>query len=666
MAGRRAVWIAWVLCAVTLLGGVGAIVLGVHNGAAAYGAAKSHLLFVGTCAVAGALVAGSRPRNALGWALLVSASSFGLLEFFGEYAIAGTGPGARLAGWPENWLWVPANLGMALVPLLFPDGLRPRAKLWWALLGPLFAVALTAAVLGALRPGPSGQVRDGAGVDNPFGVAGLVPAADAVGAAFTVLAGLAFVGGGGAVLWRARHADEVRRRQIKWVAWASAVAAVVVAARLVAGLIDADTGSVWPRASLVWEAAGAVALSLLPAAVTVAVLRHRLYDIDVLITRTLLYGALSACLLGGYALIAGYLGALLGRSTSLSVSAPAAAAVAVAFAPLRDRIQRGITILMHGRREEPYVVLARLGRRLDDAVAPAAVLPLIAETVAETLRASYVAVTVTDGPAAVGSLPGDAVPADLPLTYQGSPVGTLSIWPRPPFDEAVLADLARQVGAAVHSARLAADLQRSRERLVMAREEERRRLRRDLHDGLGPTLAALTMRAEAAQDARPDTLKTLLAKVVDDAEAAVGDVRRLVDGLRPAALDSLGLTGALAAHLAGLPAGSPAVRLSAPDELPVLPAATEVAAYRIAVEAVTNVCRHAKAAEASVRLSIVADRLVVEVGDDGRGLDGVRPGVGLTSMRERADELGGSLTVETGTAGTRIRAELPATAPEGN
>ncbi len=664
MVGRQAAWIAWTVCAVTLLAGAGAVVLGVLDGVSPF--SKSHLLFVATCAVAGALVIGSRPANALGWALAAGALSFALLEFCGEYAIAGTGPAARLAGWPETWLWVPANLGLALIPLLFPDGRRP-ARHWWWLLGPLAATALAAAVLGALRPGPSDQVRPGTDVVNPFGVAGLLPAADAVGAAFTVLAGVAFIAGGGAVLWRARRADDVRRHQLKWVAWAAGIAAVVVVGRLIAGLTDADPGSPWPRADLFWETAGAVALSLLPAALTVAVLRHRLYDIDVLITRTLLYGTLSACLLGGYALIAGYLGALLGRSTSLSVSAPAAAAVAVAFAPLRDRIQRGITVLMHGRREEPYAVLARLGRRLDEAVAPAAVLPVIAETVAETLRASWVVVTVAGAPAtAIGTAPPGAMPAELPLTWQGAAVGTLSIWPRPAFTEAVLADLARQVGAAVHSARLADDLQRSRERLVMAREEERRRLRRDLHDGLGPTLAALTMRAEAAQDAGPDAAPRLLAKVVDDAEAAVRDVRRLVDGLRPAALDSLGLVGALAAHLAGLPAGAPVVRLIAPDALPALPAATEVAAYRIAVEAVTNICRHAGAAYATVELSVDGDRLVVLVGDDGRGADGVPPGVGLTSMRERADELGGSLTVETGPAGTRVRAALPATAPEGN
>ncbi|GID30599.1 histidine kinase [Paractinoplanes brasiliensis] len=734
--------VAWAACGVAVLAAAGAVTLGAANGVPV--AAKSHLLFVMTCAAAGALVAGARPRNAIGWALLLSAVSFALLELNGEWAYRGG------SAWPETWLWVPANLGMAVVPLLFPDG-RPAGRRWWWLLGPAGVVAAAAAVLGAVRPGPSGQVRLDDGIANPLGVAGLGPAADFAATMFTLTAGLIFVIGSGTVLWRARHAGEERRRQIKWVAWAAAMAAAVVLARLLAGLLDDDPGSVWPRAATVWELAGAVAVSLLPAALTVAVLRHRLYDIDVLIARTLLYGTLSALLLGAYALITAYLGALLGRSASLTVAVPAAAAVAVAFAPLRDRLQRGIAVLLHGRHEEPYVILARLGRRLEDAVAPSAVLPLIAETVAETLQLDYVAVSGTavgslppaealpfqdsdtaacpvppgatlthqntatgpvppgatlthqntaTGPVppgaalthqesdtavgpvppgatlthqesdtAVGSLPPGVTPARLSLTHQGEEVGVLTMWPdparrrRPVLDEHLLADLARQVGAAVHSVRLADDLRRSRERLVMAREEERRRLRRDLHDGLGPTLAALTMRAEAAQDAAPSAVKNLLARIVDDAEAAVVDVRRLVEGLRPPALDSLGLAGALTAHLAGLPSGAPPVRLVAPAALPALPAATEVAAYRIAVEAVTNVCRHSGAASASVRLDVDGDRLIVEIWDDGGGASGVREGTGLVSMRERADELGGRLAWSSGPGGTRIRAELPASAP---
>jgi len=680
--GRR---LAWTGTGVTVLAVSGAVVFGVANSADP--GAKSYLVFVVSCAVAGGLVAGARPRNGLGWMLLGGALSFALLELCAEYAVFGafTRPGAvpypHLMAWPETWLWVPANLCVALVPLLFPDG-RLTARRWWWLAGPFTAAAAVAAVLGALRPGPSGQLAAGQGVPNPAGVAGLGAAADVAGGVFTVGAGIVFVTGGIAVIARARGSDDAGRRQIKWVAWAAAVAGLVVVARLVAGLADADGGSPWPRGSLLWEYAGAVALSLVPAAVTVAVLRHRLYDIDVLINRTLVYTALSACLVGGYVLIAGYLGALVGRSGSLSVSVVAAAAVAVGFAPLRERIQHGINLMLYGRREEPYTVLARLGRRLEQAVTPAAVLPVIAETVAEALRLRYVAVEVAGGAAVtVGEPAGDA--ARLPLTYHGETVGALVLWPDPGATP-LLADLARQVGVAVHavreserSARLSVDLQRSRERLVMAREEERRRLRRDLHDGLGPTLAALTMRAEAAQELAGDAAKDLLARVVDDAAAAVGDVRRLVEGLRPPALDTLGLAGAVRAHLAALPPGGPRVTLDTPETLPALPAATEVAAYRIVVEAVTNVHRHAPTANAVVALEVVDTRLTVRVTDTGPPMLGRGPsttetdnkgpflnGVGLVSMRERAAELGGTLVFETGAWGTRVSAELPAVAED--
>ncbi|GIF48165.1 histidine kinase [Asanoa ferruginea] len=662
--GKR---VAWGACLATVAVVVGAVVLGAVNGTDPR--TRAYLVFVLTCAVAGALVAGGR-RSLLGWLLLGSASAFALVELAGEYAVYGAVPYPLLAAWVTTWLWVPANLCAALVPLFFPDGRLPDRRWWW-LLGPLLAVAATAAVLSALRPGTPDQLAGHPGITNPFGVPGL--SVTAVDRAFTLLAGLTFAAGAVAVVLRARAAGEVRRRQLVWVAWAVAVAATVVAARLVAGLTDADAGSPWPRGSLFWEYAGAAALSLVPAAVTVAVLRHRLYDVDLLVNRTLLYAALSTFLVGGYVLIAGYLGAVVGRSGSLSVSVVAAAAVAVGFAPLRARVQSGIDRLSYGRRKDPYAVLAGLGRRLEEAVSPAAVLPAIAQTVADTLRLRYVAVEVAGG-ATVASGVAEGPPTRLPLTFQGEDVGALAVWPAPTTrrrggDQRLLADLARHVGVAVHAAReteravrLSADLQRSRERLVMAREEERRRLRRDLHDGLGPTLAALTMRAEAAQDVAGDEAKPLLTLIADDARAAIGDVRRLVDGLRPAALDTLGLVGALRSHLAALPPGDTLVTLDARASLPALPAATEVAAYRIAVEAVTNARRHAGAARATVSLALAGSRLVLEIRDDGTGAITERPGgVGLPSMRERAAEVGGTLRVEGGAGGSLVRADLPAT-----
>jgi signal transduction histidine kinase len=213
---------------------------------------------------------------------------------------------------------------------------------------------------------------------------------------------------------------------------------------------------------------------------------------------------------------------------------------------------------------------------------------------------------------------------------------------------------------------LSADLQRSRERLVSAREEERRRLRRDLHDGLGPQLASLTMTAEAARDlisTDPRRAEELLAGVMERAQDAVSDVRRLVYELRPPALDALGLLAALRAYADHHTEGGIRVTVESPGALPPLPAAVEVAAYRIAMEALNNVARHASARNCKVGLSLDegAGMLALEVSDDGRGIEGdYEPGVGLSSMRERAEELGGSCTIEAlPSGGTRVTALLP-------
>jgi signal transduction histidine kinase len=310
------------------------------------------------------------------------------------------------------------------------------------------------------------------------------------------------------------------------------------------------------------------------------------------------------------------------------------------------------------------------------------VLPTVTRTVKEALRLPYAAVEVEKNgifeiAAETGGPVGDTV--RLPLLYRGGPVGRLVLGRRPgeadftPADRRLLEDLARQVGIAVHATRLtdealrlSADLQTSRERLVTAREEERRRLRRDLHDGFGPQLASLAMKAEAARDllaADPARSEALLEDVIAQTQEAVTDVRRLVYGLRPPALDDLGLIGALRAQAAHGYHDEPSVTIEVPDELRPLPAAVEVATYRIVQEALTNATRHAQARRCAVR--IVPDEemnaLRLEVTDDGRGIPEDRSaGVGLSSMRERAEELGGSCKVETlPKGGTRVEAVLP-------
>lgn len=425
--------------------------------------------------------------------------------------------------------------------------------------------------------------------------------------------------------------------------------------------------------------------SLIPLTISISILRYRLWDIDIIINRALVYSLLTAGIAGLYVIVVVGLGALFQTSGNLLISLLATAFVAILFQPLRDRLQRAVNRLMYGERDEPYVVLSRLGQRLESTLAPRDVLPTIVETITQTLKLPYAAVRLSDGqeqgPAGeYGAPPSNAKLVSFPLVYQGETVGLLEVAPRAPdepFTSAelqLLADIAHQAGLATHNVRLTADLQRSREHLVTAREEERRRLRRDLHDGLGPTLASQTLKLDAALDllkSDPDAAAKLLADLKAQSQSTVADIRRVIYELRPPALDELGVVAALRAHVGQYnPLNGLRIQIESPPEgLPPLSAAVEVAAYHIAVEALANVVRHAQARECCIRFSLADPArggrpyLHLEIADDGIGLpDERRAGVGLFSMRERAEELGGACVVERRVeGGTRVAAQLPLT-----
>lgn len=483
-----------------------------------------------------------------------------------------------------------------------------------------------------------------------------------------------------------RISTAVERQQTKWVAFAIIT---VTLCFIVAGGFFA---LVFPQANqpdnpyylttLIYP----LFLLLIPTSVGFATLRYRLWDIDLVIRRTVVYGLLTAFVVGFYVVVVGYLGGLFRTSDNLLISLIATGFIAVLFQPLRSLLQTVVTRLLYGQRDEPYVVLAGLGQRLRTTLDPAEILPAIVTTVREALKLSFVAIEAQQGAVSVRAAAAGEAPASeplrLPLKYQSDVVGALLIAPRgrgdtlTPADLRLLDDLAPQIGAAVHTVRLtsdlralAHDLQRSREHLVTAREEERRRLRRDLHDGLGPMLSAILLnvglaRSMARRDA--EAADSLLRQLETEIESVIGDIRRLVYNLRPPALDELGLVGAIREYIARLGVeghpDAPAlmVTFDAPEALPPLSAAVEVAAYRITQEAVTNVIRHAHAHACCVRF-VVTDALVIEVSDDGIGLDPAeRTGVGLASMRERAEELKGSLAISPALPhGVRISARLP-------
>jgi signal transduction histidine kinase len=331
-----------------------------------------------------------------------------------------------------------------------------------------------------------------------------------------------------------------------------------------------------------------------------------------------------------------------------------------------------INRLLYGERDEPYAVLSRLGQQLATTLPAEAVLPTIVETVARTFKTPYVALSVKQQEAfsvvASSGVPQDEV-LRLPLRHHAETVGELLLAPRAPgepftaADDRLLHDLASQAGAAVYAAHLTADLQRSRERLVTLREEERRRLRRDFHDGMGPLLASLTMKLDVARallHEQPAEAEALLIDLKAQTQQAIVEIRRLVYALRPPSLDELGLMSALREHASHYQHTGLQISVEATEPLPALSAALEVALYRIAEEALTNVVRHAGASTCTIRIRST-DGVCLEVCDDGRGLsEGYRGGMGLTSMRERAAELGGTCEIHPGTAsGARVYACFP-------
>ncbi len=405
-------------------------------------------------------------------------------------------------------------------------------------------------------------------------------------------------------------------------------------------------------------------------AMTVGVVRPDLVPIGDLLARTVLYGGLAVLLvLVDLAVLAGLTEALGERLDQRQVVVVALLLAVTLYGPLRQRLAVTVRRWVLGERAAPYDVVAGLATALETADEGSEQLAAVARAVARAFGVRFVAVEVDRGRgerlvASYGERPRQV--RTLPISYRGDVVGRLVLPSRgvrsrlSGRDEQLLADLVRQAATAARTSRLAEELQDSRERLVVAREEERRRIRRDLHDGLGPALSGVVFQVESARllvDRDPEQAKARLVATATQVQDVVADVRRLVHDLRPPALDDRGLVGALDQLAESLPVE---VRLEAED-LPPLPAAAEVAAYRIAAEALTNVVRHAEAAHACVHLGVTDGRLLVEVRDDGRGVPAdVEAGVGLLSLRERAAELGGrtEVTCPEG-GGTRVRAWLP-------
>lgn len=393
---------------------------------------------------------------------------------------------------------------------------------------------------------------------------------------------------------------------------------------------------------------------------------HKLFkfDQDTLLSQALLYLLLVGYIATVYAVV--MMAVMAGRLAPIKdpilgppwwVNVVVITIIVLTLWPVRRWLQSRINILVYGQHDDPYALISQVNQQLHLMVSPQSTLPVVAETIARTLKLPYLAIETNhnDTPLRIefGRQPPGAGLAALPLLYLDKPLGHLYAAARR-ADEALsqddinlLRDVAQQIGIALHATQLTAELQASRERLVLAREEERRRIRNDLHDGLAPTLSSLqlqlgTMRKLIHQN--PDQAEAIANDLREDLRQATAEIRQMVYNLRPPMLDELGLVGAIKNFR--FQGAEINFVVTAPEPLPKLPAAVEVAVYRIASEAVHNVVKHAQASECQVSIEVGDGFLQLSVTDNGRYLPkDYQAGVGLNSMKERAAELGGALSI---------------------
>jgi signal transduction histidine kinase len=605
------------------------------------GEAPTHLVdavlavaFAGT----GALVTTHRPGGALGPVMLfmsLAALAF-LADGYASWAAVVGAPAEDGAAWLASWLWAPPMLALASVVLqLVPDGhvVSPR---WRGLLVATWIFIALFTIIVALDLQTA-----------------LPPAAAAVVAALggaVVLASLA------SLVVRFRRAHGVERRQLTWIV-CGGVATVLA--------VTADALLPEPAGSVV-EAAGGI---VLPLTLGVAVLRHDLYAMDPVLRRSLTYTLLAGALAAATLVVSTTVVALVGQDRTTYALVVTVVVVMLLVTPLERAVRSAIGRLLYGGRGDPYLVLTDLGNRLATAPDPAGTMTAVAEAARTAVAAPHVELELGDTGQTVSVGSPAPVTLRLPITFNGVPHGVLGLSPRTPaepfddLDRRLLADLANYAGPAVAAALRTLELSRAREALVLAREEERRRLREDLHDGVGPVLAGLAFTADAAAaqvEPHQTRLATQIDSVREQARQAVANVRRVTRGLRPESLDELGLRGALKEVASRHARATVSVDLSRAEPWPPMSAATEVAVLHVVEEAVANAVRHGGATNVTVEVSVVADLLGVRVVDDGTGLpDGLVPGVGTESMRRRSEELGGRFALRRAEVGTEVEMEVP-------
>jgi signal transduction histidine kinase len=640
-------------------------------------------------AVLGALVASRRPHNPIGWIFLFIAVVGGLQGVEDQYVRfalvthPGSLPMVDWVAWLNSWslfLIFPAG-AIALLMLLLPDGRLPSRR-WRGVVA--IAVVFTAAVsvLTALAPGPvalNSTDVNYAAPTNPLGLT-LLRGVSWTGTSTSAFSSVLWLVGlvillvaAAAPLVRMRRSNSEQRQQLKWIAYAVLTTAVAVVP------ISYLAGPVLPSWSLDVPIVVGFGIAL-PAAAGTAIFKHRLYDIDVVINRTVVYGSLAMFITAVYVGIAVGIGALIGGGgkPNLGLSILATAIVAVGFQPVRERVQKVANRLVYGKRATPYEVLSQFSERVAESYATDDVMPRMARVLAEGTGAQRADVWLRTGAvwrdAAVwpadavafastaaddGNLPassgGDRVVA---VRHQGELLGALSVTKRTgesltPVEESLLSHLAGQAGLVLKNVGLTGDLQArlidlraSRQRLVTAQDQERRRLERNLHDGAQQHLVAIKVKlglAEMLASRDPEKARATIEQLKGDADEALETLRDLARGIYPPLLADKGLEAALAsqARKATVPVAVDG------DGVGRYSQDVEAAVYFSVLEALQNVQKYARASQATVRLREADGGLTFEVTDDGVGFDvaTTRRGSGLINMADRVDALDGTVEV---------------------
>ena len=663
-----------------LAGGLLALTVAALTVSAVFGVAAADLMdafafmpLLLAFAAVGAIVAGHRPANPIGWLFLAEGLGFALGVTTDAYARYATRAGAG-APPPADWAtWLGAIAGelgflFALAVLLFPDGRLPsprwRVVAWLIVAGEALLILMAATSSAALRA-QSSAVRVSPIRLVPDGVADHV-----IGVVQTAFVPLCLAAAAGLAV-RYRRATPDVRHQIKWVAYASLLTA---AALVVCGLVFGN-----PLGALL------VVGPLIPVAAGIAIFKYRLYDIDAVISKTIVYGSLAAFITLVYVVIVAGIGSLgpgflqAESRPNLGLSILATAVVAVAFQPVRERVQRLANRLVFGKRATPYEALSEFAGRMGGTYASEDALPRMARVLADGTGAARAVVWLKDGAglAAGACWPADGVPparagfagGEAPaiagadrvslVYYQGEALGALSVAKRPgetltPVEGKLMSDLAAQAGLLMHNigltqqlrARLA-ELQASRLRIVTAADDQRRRIERDIHDGAQQQLLAIAGKlalAESLAGRDAERERALVAQLKDETSGALGTLRELARGVYPPLLADQGLTAAVATQASRAPV---LVEVDT-DRLGRYPAEIETAIYFCCVEALQNAARHAPGS--AVRISLAGDQrqVMFTVADDGPGFDPARPatGSGLRNMSDRLAALGGSCQVD--------------------